>query len=81
MRTVNIHEAKTHLSRLVERAANGEPFIIAKAGKPMVKVVPLDAPTARKTSRIGFMKGQIKVPDDFDTMMADEIEEMFYGKK
>jgi prevent-host-death family protein len=80
MRTVNMHEAKTHLSRLVERAANGEPFIIAKAGKPLVKVVPLDAPTEKKPSRIGFMKGQIKVPDDFDTMMADEIEEMFYGK-
>jgi len=82
MRSINIHEAKTHLSRLVERAANGEPFIIAKAGKPLVKVVPLDAPPeGRKTSRIGFMKGLIKVPDDFDTMMADEIEEMFYGKK
>jgi prevent-host-death family protein len=80
MRTVNMHEAKTHLSRLVERAANGEPFIIAKAGKPLVKVVPLDAAADKKPSRIGFMKGQIKVPDDFDTMMADEIEEMFYGK-
>jgi prevent-host-death family protein len=81
MRTVNIHEAKTHLSRLVQRAANGEPFIIAKAGKPLVKVVPLDAPTdGKKTSRLGFMKGAFKVPDDFDTMMADEIEEMFYGK-
>jgi len=80
MRTVNMHEAKTHLSRLVDRAANGEPFIIAKAGKPLVKVVPLDAPTDKKLSRIGFMNGQIKVPDDFDTMMADEIEAMFYGK-
>jgi len=81
MRTVNIHEAKTHLSRLVERAANGESFIIAKSGKPLVKVVPLDAPPDKKPGRIGFMKGQIKVPDDFDTMMAEEIEDMFYGKK
>ena len=81
MRTVNIHEAKTHLSRLVERAANGEPFIIAKAGKPLVKVVPLDADTDKKPSRIGFLDGQFEVPDDFDTMFADEIEEMFYGKK
>jgi prevent-host-death family protein len=81
MRTVNMHEAKTHLSRLVDRAAKGEPFVIAKAGKPLVKVVPLDASTDRKTRRIGFMKGAFKVPDDFDTMMADEIEEMFYGKK
>jgi prevent-host-death family protein len=82
MRSVNIHEAKTHLSRLVERAANGEPFIIAKAGKPMVKVVPLDAPPeSRKTSRLGFMRGAFKVPDDFDTMFQAEIEEEFYGKK
>jgi prevent-host-death family protein len=81
MRTVNIHEAKTHLSRLIERAANGEPFIIAKAGKPLVKVVPLDTHAEDKKSRIGFMKGLIEVPDDFDTMFADEIEEMFYGKK
>jgi prevent-host-death family protein len=81
MRTVNMHEAKTHLSRLVERAANGEPFVIAKAGKPLVKVVPLDAADDKKPSRIGFLDGQFEVPDDFDTMFADEIEEMFYGKK
>jgi prevent-host-death family protein len=81
MRTVNIHEAKTHLSRLVDRAAKGEPFVIAKAGKPLVKVVPLDAPAKGKTRRIGFLDGMIKVPDDFDTMFQDEIEEIFYGKK
>ena len=78
MRTVNMHEAKTHLSRLVDGAAKGEPFIIAKAGKPLVKVVPLDAPPAGKIKRLGFMPG-IKVPDDFDTMCQDEIEKMFYG--
>ncbi len=77
MNTVNIHKAKTHLSKLVEEAANGEPFIIAKAGKPMVKVVALGAPTGKKANRFGFMKGQIKVPKDFDTMFAKEIEEMF----
>jgi prevent-host-death family protein len=77
MRTVNIHEAKTHLSRLVDRAAKGEPFIIAKAGKPLVKVVPLDAPAAGEMKRLGFMAGLIAVPDDFDTMGAAEIEEMF----
>ena len=75
MRTVNIHEAKTHLSRLVARAAQGEPFIIAKAGKPLVKVVPLDAPPANEMRRFGFI--DISVPDDFDTMGQDEIEEMF----
>jgi prevent-host-death family protein len=74
-----MHEAKTHLSRLVDRAAKGEPFIIAKAGKPLVKVVPLDAPAAGEMKRLGFMAGQISVPDDFDTMFADEIEKMFYG--
>jgi prevent-host-death family protein len=77
MRTVNIHEAKTHLSRLIEAAAKGEPFIIAKAGKPLVKVVPVDAPTAPK--RFDFMKGQFTVPDDFDTMDQEEIEQLFYG--
>jgi prevent-host-death family protein len=77
MRIVNIHEAKTHLSRLVEAAAKGEPFIIAKAGKPLVKVVPVDAPTAPK--RFDFMKGQFTVPDDFDTMDQKEIEQLFYG--
>jgi len=78
METINIHEAKTHLSRLVEKAAKGKPFIIAKAGKPMVKVVPLIEEKPKK--RLGFMKGQISVPDDFDTMMSAEIEEMFYGE-
>ncbi len=79
MRTVNMHEAKTHLSRLVDRAAKGEPFIIAKAGKPLVKVVPLDAPPAGSAKRLGFMPG-IQVPDDFDTMFQDEIEKMFCGE-
>jgi prevent-host-death family protein len=80
MRTVNIHEAKTHLSRLIEQAAKGEPFVIAKAGKPMVKVVPLDAPAATKVRRIGFMAGQIAVPDDFDRMGSAEIERLFGGE-
>ena len=77
MRTVNIHEAKTHLSRLVDAAAKGEPFIIARAGKPLVKVVPIDAPAAPR--RIGFMRGEFTVPDDFDTMYQEEIEKLFYG--
>lgn len=79
MLTVNIHEAKTHLSKLVEQAAKGEPFIIAKAGKPMVKVVALDAPAATETKRLGFMAGQIKVPDDFDRMGSTDIEALFGG--
>jgi prevent-host-death family protein len=79
MQIVNIHEAKTHLSRLVEEAAGGKPFIIAKAGKPMVKVVPIEPAEEKKQQRIGFMKGQIKVPDDFDTMFQEEIIRMFEG--
>ena len=77
MLTVNIHEAKTHLSRLLDRAARGEPFIIAKAGKPMVKVVPLETPEAGHARLLGFMAGQIAVPDDFDRMGAAEIEQLF----
>jgi len=80
MRTVNIHEAKTHLSKLIAKAAQGEPFIIAKAGKPMVKVMAIDAPVKKKVRRIGFGDGKSKIPDDIKTMFKDEIEEMFYGK-
>jgi prevent-host-death family protein len=78
MRTVNIHEAKTHLSKLVDQAAKGEPFVIARAGKPLVKVVPLDAPAAPR--RLGFMVGDYAVPDDFDRMFEDEIAAMFEGE-
>ena len=81
MLTVNIHQAKTHLSRLVERAANGEPFIIAKAGRPLVKVVALEAPAAGQVRRLGFMAGEIAVPDDFDRMGGAEIEELFGGDR
>ena len=77
MRTVNIHEAKTHLSRLVDQAAQGEPFVIARAGKPLVKVVALDSPDLSQTRRLGFMAGQISIPEDFDTMGAAEIAAMF----
>ncbi len=78
MKTVNMHEAKTHLSRLVEAAVAGEPFIIAKAGKPMVKVEVIQEEKPQRR-RLGFLEGQCTVPDDLDTSMADEIEEMFYG--
>ena len=80
MRTFNMHEAKTHLSRLVEAAANGEPFIIARAGKPVVKVVAVEAPGAGSTRRVGFMAGKISVCDDFDRMGSEEIESMFEGE-
>lgn len=77
MLIVNIHEAKTHLSRLLAKAAQGEPFIIARAGKPLVKVTAVDAPEPRAARRIGFMAGEISVPDDFDRMGSATIEELF----
>lgn len=80
MTQVNIHEAKTHLSRLVERAAKGEAIVIAKAGKAMVRLVPVETREETARRRIGFMKGVGVVPDDIKTPFAEEIEEMFYGK-
>lgn len=77
MQTYNIHDAKTQLSRLVEQAAQGEPFIIAKAGKPMVKVIALNAPEPAQIKRFGFMAGQIQVPNDFDQMGEEEIIQIF----
>lgn len=80
MRTYNIHDAKTQLSRLVEQAARGEPFVIAKAGKPMVKVTAIEAPEPAHARRFGFMAGQFAVPRDFDTMGAAAIESLFEGE-
>lgn len=80
MLTVNIHDAKTQLSRLVEQAAQGEAFIIAKAGKPMVKVIPLGATETGTASRLGFMAGEFSVPEDFDQMSSPEIADIFEGK-
>ncbi|PYE90505.1 type II toxin-antitoxin system Phd/YefM family antitoxin [Phyllobacterium leguminum] len=81
MQTVNIHEAKTHLSRLIDKAAKGEPFIIAKSGKPMVKVVAINAPATSETRRVGFLDGHFSIPDDFDDMGREDIEELFGGKE
>jgi prevent-host-death family protein len=75
MVTVNIHEAKTQLSRLVDRAVKGESFVIAKAGKPLVKVAALDAPATPQ--RLGFLAGEISVPKDFDRMGEAEIAALF----
>lgn len=79
MQTVNIHEAKTHLSRLIDQAVKGDSFIIAKAGKPLVKVTRLEAPLEGHTKRLGFMEGQVMVPDDFDHMGNEEIQLLFSG--
>ena len=78
MRTVNMHQAKTHLSRLVREAVDGQPFVIARAGKPLVRVTAVEE--APRKRLIGCLDGQFSVPDDFDTMFADEIQAMFEGK-
>ncbi|MDP4013809.1 MAG: type II toxin-antitoxin system prevent-host-death family antitoxin [Candidatus Nanopelagicales bacterium] len=82
MQIVNMHDAKTHLSQLIARAIEfGEPFIIAKSGRPLVKIVPLDAEEQRTASyRIGFMKGKLKYPEDAEELMHlgdPEVAEMF----
>jgi prevent-host-death family protein len=77
MKQVNIHEAKTHLSSLVEKAAEGESFIIAKSGRPLVTVNPYIPPAPHP--RTGFLKDKITVPPDFDSMGADEIASLFEG--
>lgn len=79
MKTVNIHEAKTQLSKLVDRASKGESFVIAKAGKPVVKVTALSSPIGGEVKRLGFMTGQISVPDDFDQMGREQFERIFGG--
>lgn len=79
MKSVNIHDAKTHLSRLVQDAARGKAFIIAKAGKPMVKVIPYSEGEEEENKRLGFMAGEISVPDDFDTLGEERIKEIFGG--
>jgi prevent-host-death family protein len=76
MQQYNIHIAKTHLSALVEKAAGGEPFVIAKAGKPMVKVIPFVSQSTTP-KRVGFLKGQISIPADFDNMGQNEITSLF----
>lgn len=68
MQIINIHDAKTHLSSLIEQAVNGEPFVIAKAGKPLVKVMAINAQESGQQKRLGFLDKQITVPDDFDQM-------------
>ncbi|MDR2013633.1 MAG: type II toxin-antitoxin system prevent-host-death family antitoxin [Rhodanobacter sp.] len=79
MQTVNIHQAKTHLSKLVDQAAKGKPFVIAKAGKPLVKIVALNV--SLKPERLGFLADAgFCVPDDFDTLGRDEIIRQFHGE-
>jgi prevent-host-death family protein len=77
MDIINMHDAKTRLSQLVDKAAKGEPFIIAKAGKPVARVIAIDAPEPGKIRRLGFLKGQMKVPEDFDRLGETNIADSF----
>ena len=78
MRTVNIHAAKTHLSRLVEAAAAGEEIIIAKSGKPIARLCPLAGPPRRR--QLGILEGKIHIPDNFDELYEEEIQALFEGR-
>jgi prevent-host-death family protein len=77
--TVNIHEAKTHLSRLVDEAARGREIVIARAGKPVARLVPL-VPAPRK-KRLGLLKGSLRIPADFDAPLPDDVLALFEGKR
>jgi len=79
MQTINIHEAKTHLSRLIAQAQRGEPFVIAKSGKPLVLVSAIATEHDRAKARLGFLRGKMRIPDDFDRMGADQVDELFAG--
>ncbi len=79
MDTVNIHEAKTHLSRLLTRVAQGETVVIAKAGQPIAKLTGIDAPSPAQARRVGFLAGAFIIPNDFDTMGGESIAEAFEG--
>jgi len=80
MRTYNIHDAKTQLSKLIDQAANGESVVIAKAGTPVARLVPIDAPAPAQQRRVGFLAGEISVPDDFNAFGQAEIAAMFDGR-
>jgi prevent-host-death family protein len=77
--TVNIHAAKTQLSRLVEEAATGREIVIAKAGRPVARLVPLASPVRQK--HLGLLKGKIRVSADFDAPLPDDLLDAFEGKR
>lgn len=81
MLKINMHEAKTQLSRLVEKAYQGESFIIAKAGRPLVKVMRIEAPASLKVKRLGFLENQLSIPDDFDRMGNTDVVKLFEGRQ
>ena len=79
MPSVNVHEAKTHLSKLIEGVLKGESYVIAKAGKPVARLVPLESEPVAACNRLGFLEGQFTVPDDFDSPLPADILKEFEG--
>ena len=79
MQTVNIHAAKTHFSRLVDAAANGEEIVIARAGKPVARLVPLE-PQGKRDRVLGTLAGKLNVRDDFDAPLPDDLLALFEGR-
>lgn len=79
MKSVNIHEAKTHFSRLIDEVADGESIVIAKAGSPVARLVPLETESSRPRSLIGFLVGRVVVPGDFNRMGETELVDQFDG--
>lgn len=79
MKQINIHAAKTHLSRLVDQVSAGEEFAIAKAGRPLAKLGPLSP--GRRVRKAGFLKGKIRIPADFDAPLPDDVLDAFEGRK
>jgi prevent-host-death family protein len=80
MQTVNIHAAKTHLSRLLDAVAGGEEILIARAGRPIARLVPLQGQAVPMRRRLGQLAGQVTVPEDFDAPLPEDILSSFEGR-
>lgn len=78
MRSINIHEAKTHLSRLVDEVSAGEEIVIAKAGKPLARLIPFQRRTSRR--KLGVLAGRFSVPDNFDAPLPPDVLDDFEGR-
>ncbi len=79
MEKINVHDAKTHFSRLIERAEKGEEFVIARAGKPVARLGPLRS--AARKRRLGGLEGRFRIPDDFDAPLPESVLRTFEGRR
>ena len=78
MRSINIHEAKTHLSRLVDEVSAGAEIVIAKAGKPMARLIPFQRRSSRR--KLAALAGRFSVPDNFDAPLPSDVLDDFEGR-